>query len=172
MNAIARWTMSALLLTTAACERDQQPDPNFPPQPGYGQPQPGYGQPQPGYGQPQPGYGQPQPGYGQPQPGYGQPQPGYGQPQPGYGQPQPGYGQPQPPAPTATAPAPAPAQPTAPANPLALPCQSDATCGTFKCNLQTQRCAMPCANATTDCQPGLACMMGACVPGMPGMPTQ
>ncbi len=107
---------------------------------------------------------QPQPGYGQPQPGYGQPQPGYGQPQ----QPQPGYGQPQP---VATA----PAQPSAPPNPLALPCQSDVTCGTFRCNVQAQRCAMPCANAATDCQGGLACLAGICVPsvpGMPGLPTQ
>ncbi|MBM4360339.1 MAG: hypothetical protein FJ096_19710, partial [Deltaproteobacteria bacterium] len=101
---------------------------------------------------------------GQPQPGYGQPQPGYGQPQPGYGQPQPGYGQP---APTATA----PAQPSAPANPLALPCQSDATCGTFKCNMQTGRCAMPCTNSQTDCQAGMACLMGMCGPAIPGAPT-
>ena len=153
-------------MAIAGCDREpQQPPANFPqqPQPGYGQPQPGYGQPQPGYGQPQ----QPQPGYGQPQPGYGQPQ----QPQPGYGQPQqpqPGYGQPQP---VATA----PAQPSAPPNPLALPCQSDVTCGTFRCNVQAQRCAMPCANAATDCQGGLACLAGICVPsvpGMPGLPTQ
>lgn len=100
----------------------------------------------------QPGYGQP--GYGQPQPGYGQPQPGYGQ--PGYGQPQPGYG--APPQPTAT---------QAPPSPLALPCQSDITCGTHKCNLQTGRCAFPCANAQTDCAAGMGCMSGICVPGAP-----
>ncbi|MFO0756229.1 MAG: hypothetical protein U0359_07040 [Byssovorax sp.] len=130
-----------------------------PGQPGYGQPgQPGYGQPQPGYGQP--GYGQPQPGYGQPQPGYGQPQAGYGQPQPGYGQPQPGYGQ---------QPAPPPAQPTAAPSPLALPCQSDLTCGLNRCNMQTGRCAFPCAS-NADCAAGFSCMgaggpAALCIPG-------
>src|SRR5262245_12537503 len=90
-------------------------------------------------------YGQQQPGqYGQPPPGqYGQPPPGqYGQPPPGqYGQPPPGQPPPQ----------------TAPPSPLALPCQSDLTCGTHKCNLQTQRCAFPCA-APTDCAAGFSCM--------------
>ncbi|HSN99253.1 MAG TPA: hypothetical protein VLS89_13250 [Candidatus Nanopelagicales bacterium] len=106
------------------------------------------------YGQPgQQPYGQ-QP-YGQP--GYGQ-QP-YGQ--PGYGQqPAPGYGQ-QPP------PGQAPA--AAPASPLALPCQNDMICGTHKCNLQTGKCAFPCA-ATTDCAAGFSCMgaggpTAICVPG-------
>jgi len=154
MKAIAASGLALAAAALIACERDAQQQTQFP--------QPG----QPGYGQPQPGYGQPQPGYGPPQPGYGQPQPGYGQPQPGYGPPQPGYGQPQPP-PTAAP----PAQPAAAPNPLALPCQSDASCGTFKCNLQAQRCAMPCANAATDCQPGLACLAGLCVPNMPGAPT-
>ncbi len=136
MKAISRLAWAAGLLGFLACDRNQQPDPNYPQQP-----QPGYGQP--GYGQPQPGYGQP--GYGQPQPGYGQP--GYGQPQPG----QPGYGQPQ------------PSQP----GPLALPCQSDFTCGTHKCNLQAQRCAFPCANSMTDCAAGMGCLNGICVPGGP-----
>ncbi len=153
MNTIVRLGWAFGLLAFLACDRDQQPDPNYPQQPQPGQPgygQPGYGQPgygQPGYGQPgygQPGYGQP--GYGQP--GYGQP--GYGQPgQPGYGQP--GYGQPQP----------------SPPGPLALPCQSDFTCGTHKCNLQAQRCAFPCANSRTDCAAGMGCLNGICVPGGP-----
>ena len=101
-------------------------------------------------------YGQ-QPGqYGQ-QPGYGQQQPGYGQQQPGYGQQQPGYQQPA-------------AQPTAaPPSPLALPCQNDMICGTHKCNVQTGRCAFPCA-APTDCAGGFTCMgaggpTAICVPG-------
>jgi len=113
-------------------------------QPGYGQP--AYGQP--GYGQ-QP-YGQP--GYGQQQP-YGQPPPaGYGQ--PGYGQ-QTGYGQQQ--------------APAAPPSPLALPCQNDSICGTHKCNLQSGRCAFPCAS-NNDCAQGLSCLgaggpTAICVPG-------
>lgn len=136
-----------------------------PGQPGYGQQgQAGYGQPgqptygQPGYGQQQPGYGQQQPGYGQQQPGYGQQQPGYGQQQPGYGQQQPGYGQAPPAAPPAAAP-----------SPLALPCQTDLTCGLNRCNMQTGRCAFPCA-ANTDCAAGFSCMgaggpTALCVPG-------
>src|SRR5262245_23540893 len=68
----------------------------------------------------QQGYGQQQPGQYGGQPGYGQQQPGYGQqPPPGYGQPQQAPGQP---APVAQG------QPS----PFALPCQSDATCGTHK----------------------------------------
>lgn len=132
------------LFAVAACERETE-DPSQYPQPtGYDQ----YGNPI--YGQPggQPGYGQPQPGY--PQPGYGQPQPGY--PQPGY--PQPGYPQPQ------------PTQTAAP-SPLALPCQSDITCGTHKCNLQTGRCSFPCANSQIDCAAGMGCIGGLCVPGAP-----
>jgi len=159
-----------------ACDRNQQPEaPNGQVQPigydQYGNPiYPPPGQPAaPGYGQPgqpaAPGYGQPPaPGYGQPPaPGYGQPPaPGYGQPPaPGYGQPPaPGYGQPPP--------APAPAAPAAPPSPLAAPCQSDLICGTHKCNIQTQRCAFPCANAATDCAPGMACTGGVCLPGVPG----
>jgi hypothetical protein len=137
------FALSALATISLACERDREAeDPSGQPT-GYDQ----YGNPV--YGQP--GYGQQQPGYGQQQPGYGQQQPGYGQ-QPGYQQ-QPGYGQP---APTATATAP---------SPLALPCQSDFTCGTHKCNLQVGRCAFPCANAQTDCAAGMGCMSGICVPG-------
>jgi hypothetical protein len=101
-------------------------------------------------------------GYGQSS-GYGQygtqgtGQQGYGQSQAGYGQPQTGYGTPQPSA-TATA---------TQTNPLALACQSDASCGTHKCNLQTGWCAFPCA-AATDCMAGAGCVSGICVPGMGG----
>jgi hypothetical protein len=124
----------------------------------YGQPQ-GYGQPP--YGQPQP-YGQ-QP-YGQ-QP-YGQ-QP-YGQ-QP-YGQ-QPGY--PQQPGAVPTAPAPAPTAATVARSPLAPPCQSDSPiCGFFHCDVQAQKCAMPCGS-NADCVQGSSCLgaggpTAICVPGMPG----
>jgi hypothetical protein len=127
--ALAPAVLAALL--AAGCERDSQPEPNYPQQPGYGQP--GYGQPgypeQPGFGQQ--GYGQPgypqQPGYA-PQPGYPQQQPGYPQqppPQPAPGYPQPGAtppipglpgglplpGFPSPGAQPAPAPAPAPSSP-------------------------------------------------------------
>ncbi len=120
-----------------AQDPSQIPNNQYAPQ--YGQP--GYGQQ--GYGQQ--GYGQPQ--YGQP--GYGQQ--GYGQPQ--YGQP--GYGQP---APSQTA----PAQP-GPFGQLGA-CQSDAACGTFRCNMQTQHCAVPCAGPQ-DCQQGSGCVAGVCIPG-------
>jgi hypothetical protein len=107
-----------------------------------------------------------QPGqYGGQQGGYGQPPPGQygGQP---YGQ-QPqapaGYGQPQP-APAAGQPA-AGGQPS----PFALPCQSDATCGTHRCNVAAQKCAWPCAS-NADCTAGFSCMgaggpTAMCIPG-------
>ena len=76
------------------------------------------------------------------------------QPQPYGTQPQPYGTQPQP-----------TAQPTAQPSPLALPCQSDITCGTHKCNLQVGKCAFPCANAQTDCAAGMGCVGGVCVPG-------
>jgi hypothetical protein len=105
-----------------------------------------YGQPV-GYDQ----YGNPI--YGQPgQQPY--PQPGaYPQPYPQpYGQP--GYGQP------------APQGTTSQPGPLSLvPCQSDASCGTHKCNLQVGKCVFPCQNAQLDCAAGLACLAGVCVPG-------
>jgi len=139
--------LAGLGLLTVACEREEPEDPS-----GYGQQPTGYDQ----YGNPvygQPGQQGQQPGYQQ------QPQP-YGQ-QPGYQQqPQP-YGQ-QP------APQPTQAQPS----PLALPCQSDFTCGTHKCNLQAGKCAFPCANAQTDCAAGMGCMNGLCVPGGAAPPPQ
>lgn len=103
----------------------------------------------------QPGaYGQPVPQSTYPQQG-AYPQSTY--PQQGYGAPPPGqYPQAQPTA-------------SAPANPLALPCQNDLICGTHKCNLTAQRCAFPCA-ANTDCAAGFTCMgaggpTALCVPG-------
>jgi hypothetical protein len=139
MKATTRYLLVLGLLGVAAagCRKDAQSATQ------NGQQPTGYDQ----YGNPI--YGQPQQG------GYGQPQQGYGQPQQGYGQPQQGYGQPQP---TATA--------TAAPNPLALPCQSDITCGTHKCNTQTGRCAFPCASAQ-DCAAGMGCMNGLCIPGAP-----
>jgi hypothetical protein len=116
----------------------KEPDPNDP-----SQMQGQYGQ----QGYPQQGY--PQQGY--PQQGY--PQQGY--PQQGY--PQQGY-----PQQGTTA---APGTTTA-ANPLALPCSSDAQCGFFKCNLAAGKCAMPCASAA-DCVAGAGCALGACIPGVP-----
>jgi len=160
MMALVRWTMAAALLATVACDREQ--DPNYPQQP----PPAGYGQP--GYPQQPPPAGYGQPGYPQQPPpaGYGQqpPPPGYGQ------QPPPGAPPPAAPPPAAPPPAAPPPAAAAPANPLAPPCQSDLMCGTFRCNMQTQRCNVPCANAATDCQPGLACVSGVCMPGIPGVP--
>ncbi len=139
-----------------ACDRGQDPNnpSDLPPQPtGYDQNgNPIYGQPG---GQP---YGQP---YGtQPQP-YGTAAP------PAYGTAPPPYGTAAPP-PYGTAPPPATAPP-APASPLALPCQSDATCGTHKCNMQIGKCAFPCrpGQSQVDCVAGMGCMAGVCVPGAP-----
>jgi len=66
------------------------------------------------------------------------------------------------------APQPVPTATVAP-SPLALPCQNDLICGTHKCNLQSQRCAFPCA-ANTDCASGFTCMgaggaTAICIPG-------
>ena len=101
-------------------------------------------------GQPPPGQYGGQPYGGQPQPGYGQqaPPPGYGQPAPAPGQAAPASGQP---------------------SPFALPCQTDATCGTHKCNVQAQKCAWPCAS-NVDCAAGFSCMgaggpTAMCIPG-------
>lgn len=152
-GALVLLAVGALALTSIGCRGRDAEDPSQLDQQGnaYGQPAP-YGQQQP-YGQPPPGqYQQP---YGQPAP-YGQPQQPYGQPAPGQ------YQQPGQPAPGQPAPAAAP-------SPLALPCQSDMTCGTHKCNLTTGRCAFPCA-ANTDCAAGFSCMgaggpAAICVPG-------
>lgn len=89
---------------------------------------------------------------------------------------QPGYGQapaaaPAPaatpaPAPAAT-PAPAPAAALSPPGPLALPCTSDAQCGTAHCNTQFQKCVFPC-QTDNDCIAPNRCMATLCVPAMPG----
>ena len=153
--------LAALLVGTllAACTEgrgaqdpsQQQPyDPNNP----YAQQQ----QPQAGYGAPG-AYGQ-QGQYPQQQGQYPQQQEQYPQ-----------QGQQYPPAAGAPAAGQYQGQPaaTTAASPLALPCQNDLICGVHKCNLQTQRCAFPCA-ANTDCAAGFACMgaggpTALCVPG-------
>ncbi len=131
-----------------ACDRNRGLDD---PSTQQGYPPQGYPQ-QPGYPPQQPGYPQQQ-AYPPPQQGYQQP---YPQQPPGYQQPQQGYPQPA-------------AAPTAAPSPLALPCSSDMTCGTHRCNLQTGRCAFPCT-ANTDCTGGFSCMgaggpTAICVPG-------
>ena len=98
-------------------------------------------------------------------PAYGNTQ-GYGQTQTngqyqGTGQNQ-GYGQTQGSGQTTTVPT---ATATA-TNPLALACQTDATCLTAKCNLQTGHCMFPCSSSA-DCQTGNGCVAGACIPGAP-----
>ncbi|MEP7121043.1 MAG: hypothetical protein ABJE95_09045 [Byssovorax sp.] len=133
-------------LLVTACDRGRgADDPSQQPQ--YGQ-QGGYPPPQ-GYQQPPPGY--PPQGYQQPPPGYPQQPQGYPQQPQGYPQ------QPQ------------QAPPAAAPSPLALPCQSDITCGTHRCNGQTGRCAFPCAS-NADCAGGFSCMgaggpTALCVPG-------
>lgn len=142
-------------LLVTACDRGRGADDPSVQQGQYGAPQGQYGQPQQGY--PPQGYQQPQQGY--PPQGYQQPPQGYPQqPQQGYPQ-QPQQGYPQQPQP---APAAAP-------SPLALPCSSDITCGTHRCNAQTGRCAFPCAS-NADCAGGFSCMgaggpTAICVPG-------
>jgi len=97
-----------------------------------------------------------QSGYGQ-NGTYGQQQTGaYGQ--TGSYQQQPGYGQATTPAATATA-------TSTGTGLIAVPCQSDASCLTHRCNLQTGYCIVPCAS-NADCVAGNGCMAGLCVPGM------
>ena len=52
--------------------------------------------------------------------------------------------------------------------PLALPCQSDAVCGTHHCNTQYGKCAFPCVDANVDCIQGAQCAAGFCIPKLPG----
>jgi hypothetical protein len=63
-------------------------------------------------------------------------------------------------------PAPAPAGTMATPGPLAMPCQSDSSCLTAKCNTQYGKCAFPCQSAA-DCAAGNGCnpMSGLCLPG-------
>ena len=96
---------------------------------------------------------------------------GVGQPpaQPGYGT-QPGTAPAPAPAPGAAVPAPAPAAAPAPLSapgPLALPCTSDAQCGTAHCNTQFQKCVFPCVT-DSDCIAPNHCIATLCVPPMPG----
>jgi hypothetical protein len=51
-----------------------------------------------------------------------------------------------------------------------LPCSSDAQCGLAHCNTQIGKCVYPCQNAAVDCIQGAQCVMGACVPTLPGAP--
>ncbi|MEO8876952.1 MAG: hypothetical protein ABI461_15270 [Polyangiaceae bacterium] len=105
-------------------------------------------------------YGQPQQGY--PQQGYPQ-QPATG----AYPAQQPAGYPPATGAPAAVAPAAGGAMATP--GPLALPCTSDANCGTAKCNVQFSKCAFPCMNSANDCASGSGCntATGFCIPGQP-----
>ena len=89
----------------------------------------------------------------------------------GVGQPpaQAGYGQPAaaPAAAPAAVPAAAPAAALSPPGPLALPCSSDAQCGTAHCNVPAGKCVFPCQN-DNDCIAPNHCMATFCVPAMPG----
>ncbi len=102
-------------------------------------------------------------------------QPGYPPPgTPGYppppGQPTAGYPPPPGPAPTGVPPAPPPAAAgMSVPGPLAAPCAADGpSCGTHHCNVQYQKCAFPCANADADCLAPNGCILGLCVPKLPG----
>src|ERR1017187_1071952 len=101
--------------------------------------------------------------YGAYPPGY--PPPGYpppGAPPPGYATaPAPGYPPPGAP-PAGPTPAPGGAQLSTPGM-LALPCQSDASCGLHHCNTQYGKCTFPC-QLPTDCLSN-NCMMGVCLRG-------
>ena len=56
--------------------------------------------------------------------------------------------------------------------PTALPCQSDSSCMTHRCNMQFGKCAFPCLS-DADCIQGSTCFVGggalaACIPKPPG----
>jgi hypothetical protein len=95
--------------------------------------------------------------------------------QPGQGTPgqygsTPGYG-PQAPPSTYGQPTAQTAPPAGQPSPFALPCQSDITCGSHKCNLSVGKCAWPCA-ASSDCANGFGCVgaggpTAMCIPGAP-----
>ena len=95
--------------------------------------------------------------YPQQQGAYPQQQPQQGYPQQ---QPQGQYPQQQPQGP-------AQGQQMATPGPLALPCQSDASCGLAKCNVPAQKCAFPC-QSPVDCATGAQCnaVTGLCLPAM------
>ncbi len=108
---------------------------------------------------------------------YGYPQqPGaYPQQPPGaYPQPTAGYPQQAAPQPTYAAPVPAPtAAPGATTGQMAVPgpvafqCTNDVPCGTHHSNTQYGKCAFPC-QTNVDCISPNSCVMGLCVPQMPG----
>jgi hypothetical protein len=180
MRAFAAFIVPAAALgVIAACASNPSTTQPTAPTATYGAYPPGYGPPMapsnPG-GYPPAGYppGTYPPGYAtappqpDPAPTYAPaPAPTYA-PQPVYtAQPTPTYAPP--------APAPAPAPPPAPApgpaasgqmatpGLLALPCQSDAICGWYHCNVQAGKCASPCQSAV-DCVAPNQCVMGACLP--------
>jgi hypothetical protein len=151
------------LLLMASCDGNTNTAPPAAPTAAYGGYPPGY--PAPMAAQNPGGY---PPGYATASPQYPQPAPApvpapYPAPAPAYpAAPVPTY---TPPAPAPT-PSPAPAPTGAMATPglLALPCQSDATCGLHHCNTQYGKCAFPCQTAA-DCLSPNQCVMGVCVPG-------
>ena len=148
-------------VVAVACRKEEQaptatsPTANpYPQQPGQYPQQPGQYPQQPGQYPQQPGAQQP--GQYPQQPGAQQPYPAPTGPAQGY---PPGTAQP-------------PAQP--PAAPMSsggfVPCTTDMMCGLAHCNMQTQKCIFPCQNAAVDCVQGAQCMMGACLPMVPGAP--
>ena len=165
---VAFMAISTCLLWIAACGATASPPQTPAPAATYGAAPPGY--PQPTDPQAPPGY--PPANYS---PGYATAAPAYPPPAPAPvypAAPAPTYAPPAP-VPTYAPPAPAPApQPPAPAATgtmatpglLALPCQSDATCGLHHCNTQYGKCAFPCQTAA-DCIAPNQCVMGVCVPG-------
>ncbi|HEX4448362.1 MAG TPA: hypothetical protein VH044_16565 [Polyangiaceae bacterium] len=121
-------------------------------------------------------YPQQQPGAYPQQPGAYPQQPGAYPQQPGAYPQQPGaYPQQPAPAPSYPAPAPTAAPTAAPAGsgtmavpgPVAFTCTNDVPCGTHHCNTQYGKCAFPC-QSNADCITPNACVMGLCVPQMPG----
>ncbi|HEY8075922.1 MAG TPA: hypothetical protein VIF62_17465 [Labilithrix sp.] len=54
--------------------------------------------------------------------------------------------------------------------PLALPCRTDAQCGTHRCNVRYGKCAFPCAT-DADCAVGATCFtqtgVFVCIPAPP-----
>jgi hypothetical protein len=64
----------------------------------------------------------------------------------------------------ASAPAPVGSDALATPGPLALPCKSDLSCGTHRCNTQYGKCAWPCQTAA-DCVAPNTCSKGVCTMG-------
>jgi hypothetical protein len=167
MRASALLVLAMALVAVIACENSASSPQPTAPSAGYAYPPPGYPQPAPGQPQAPPGY--PAAGYA---PGYATAAPTYAPPA---AAPYPTAPAPAPAAPYTPLPAPTAAPPAAPSPAatgtmstpglLALPCQSDATCGLHRCNTQYGKCAFPCQSAPADCAPASQCLMGVCVPG-------